>query len=260
MAGPASVPILTYHSLDDSGSVISVAPGVFRRHMDLLRERGFQGIALGDLLDGWEGRTALPSRPVVLTFDDGFLNVAEHAAPVLDGLGFRATIFVVAGYCGATNDWPTQSPRVPRLPLCSWSDLVRLSDGSFEIGLHGFNHTPLDGAAPEVERSEIVAAKRLVEERLGRAVRAFAYPYGVASPAARELVRQHYRGACSTRLAVAHRDDERHWLGRIDAYYLRRPWLFRLLATPLGDIYLGLRACGRAVRAALLGGDVRSRG
>ena len=66
------MPILTYHSLDDSRAVTSVAPRDFTEHMGSLARRGFTGISLSDLLDGWAGKAPLPLRPVVLTFDDGW--------------------------------------------------------------------------------------------------------------------------------------------------------------------------------------------
>src|SRR6266480_6947225 len=110
-------PILTYHSLDDSGSVTSVPPRFFREHMNSLAQRGFAGISLSELIDAWDGVGNLPPRPVVLTFDDGFANLLEHAAPLLSELRFRATIFVVSGRCGQTNDWPNQAADIPRLPL-----------------------------------------------------------------------------------------------------------------------------------------------
>ncbi len=109
MSASKAVPILTYHSLDNSGAVTSVAPREFRGHMQILAQRGFNGISLADLLDCWAGRGTLPQHPVVITFDDGFANVLEHAAPSLADLGFGATIFVVTGRCGQTNDWPNQA-------------------------------------------------------------------------------------------------------------------------------------------------------
>src|SRR5262245_57925953 len=117
-----SVPVLTYHSLDESNSVISLAPKIFRRQMEALSDWGFQAIRLGDLLDAWEGERPLPRQPVVLTFDDGFRNLRDCAVPVLEKLNFRATVFAVAGHCGGNNDWPSQIAGVPRLPLLSWSE------------------------------------------------------------------------------------------------------------------------------------------
>src|SRR5436190_13149483 len=67
---PSRVPVLTYHSLDESGSVISIAPSVFRDQMQALAARGFTGVTVGQLVDAWNGAATLPERPVVLTFDD----------------------------------------------------------------------------------------------------------------------------------------------------------------------------------------------
>lgn len=246
-----SVPILTYHSLDDSGSVISVSPDAFRRHMGSLHARGYRAIALGDLLDAWDGGGPEPTRTVVVTFDDAFKSVLDHAAPVLAGFGFRATVFAVAGHVGGSNDWPSQPAGVPRWPLCSWDELRGLAAGAFEIGAHGMAHEPLDRAPADVERREIDDAHHALEDGLGRAVRSFAFPYGVASASARDRVRARYRAACSVELREASASDDRHWLPRLDAYYLRGPRLFRALGTPAGSAYLKLRALGRAVRGRL---------
>ena len=244
------VPILTYHSLDDSGSVISMPPQKFREQMLALAAHRFTGIRFDELAEAWKGRGTLPERPVVLTFDDAFSNVLEHAAPVLSGLGFRATIFAVAGQCGRFNDWPQESG-IPRLPLLSFADLAQLVDRGFEIGGHSLTHAPLSELTPESARREIVESQQILEDRIGTAVATFAYPFGLVTPAAVEIVRQHYRAACSTRLATARRCDDRHLLPRIEMYYWREGVLFQLFGTSLGTGYLRLRAFGRCIRQAL---------
>lgn len=247
-----AIPILTYHSLDESGSVTSVRPRFFREHMRLLAQRGFAGISLSQLLDGWDDIAPLPERPVVLTFDDGFANLLEHAAPVLSELGFRATIFVVSGRCGQTNDWPNQAPDIPRLPLLSWSELARLAAAGFEVGAHSVTHRPLTKIpAAEAER-EIVESKSMIENHLGQAVQAFAYPFGLFSRANYEVVREHFRGACSVELGKARRGDDRRQLPRLDAYYIRRPALFQFFETTPGRIYIHVRGIGRNVRDTVL--------
>jgi len=242
------VPILTYHSLDDSGAVTSVAPRDFREHMHILAQRGFTGISLSTLLDSWDGRGTLPPRPVVITFDDGFANVLEHAAPLLSELGFRATIFVVSGRCGQTNDWPNQSPNIPRLPLLSWSELAQVASAGFEIGAHSVTHRPLTEIPQlEVER-EMVESKTSIEDRLGHAVQTFAYPFGLFNRSICNVAREQFRGACSTKLERAKPTSDRHCLPRLDVYYLRRPMFFRTFETPAGHAYLALRVVGRKLR------------
>ncbi len=243
-----AVPILTYHSLDDSGTVTSVAPRDFRQHMQILADRGFSGITLSALLDCWDRRGPLPPRPVVITFDDGFANVFEHAAPLMSDLGFRATIFVVSGRCGQTNDWPNQASRASRLPLLSWSELAQMAAAGFEIGAHGVTHRPLTEIPQSEAAREIVESKAAIEDRLGQPVQTFAYPFGLFNRSICNVAREQFRGACTTKLERAKPTHDRHCLPRLDLYYLRRPILFRIFETPAGHAYLALRGVGRKLR------------
>ena len=118
--------------LDKSGSVISTNTQMFECQMAIL-------------LRAWNGKAALPVRPIVLTFDDALANFFDSAAPVLNDLGFTATIFAVAGYAGRTNEWPGHPAQIPRMPLLSWHDMRELTKQGFEIGCHTMTHIPLSG-------------------------------------------------------------------------------------------------------------------
>jgi len=246
----AAVPILTYHSIDESDSVISVSPAAFRAHMQSLRDHGFSVMALGRLLDAWDGRAEMPPRPVVLTFDDAYVNFATSARPVLESHGFRATVFAVAGRCGGWNDWPGQLAGLPHLPLLAAADLRDAGAAGFEIGSHGLTHAALDALSPADAEREILDSRRRLEDAVGRPVELLAYPYGRASAPVRAAASAHYRAACGVAMARARASEDRHALPRIDAYYLRRPGWFRTLGTPLGSAYLALRAAGRRLRSA----------
>src|SRR5512138_3597748 len=111
MTGGESI-ILTYHSLDDSGSVISIAPRLFREQMKSLQTSGLPVVSLEQV------RTAPGS--VALTFDDGYRNFLDCALPVLAEAGFPATVFAVTGFCGLVPGWSGQRASVPALPLMSW--------------------------------------------------------------------------------------------------------------------------------------------
>jgi peptidoglycan/xylan/chitin deacetylase (PgdA/CDA1 family) len=245
------VPILSYHSLDESGSVVSVSPRRFRRQVRSLRRRGYQGISLGHLLDGWDGLRELPARPVVLTFDDGFRNVLQHAAPALREAGFSATLFAVAGRCGQDNDWPGQPSDIPRLPLLSTGELRQLSEEGFEVGSHGMTHTPLTGLPRDRQRRELIDSRHLLEDALGREVRLFAYPCGRHDDGSRALVGQEYRAACATALGLARSSADRRALPRVETFYYRSMPLFHAFPGPVGLAWLRVRALGRMCRAAL---------
>ena len=246
--------ILTYHSLDESRSVISTSPAIFRRQIEALHARGFSGISLGALLRGWHQGEALPERPVVVTFDDGFGNVLDQAAPVLREHDFGATLFAVAAYCGKTNDWPGQSSKVPRLPLLSSSGLKEWCDAGFELGSHTSTHPNLARCSDELAEREIADSRKMLEDQIGHPVSTFAYPYGTISRTARKIVAKTYAGACGVEHRKARRRDDPHQLPRIDTFYVRNPWLSDMLGGGLVDMYLGARGAGRAIRGMLIGG------
>ncbi|MDQ3187372.1 MAG: polysaccharide deacetylase family protein [Pseudomonadota bacterium] len=245
------VPILTYHSIDSSGSVLSVRPADFRAHLASLAANGFSAIRFDQLVDAFEGRAALPPKPVVLTFDDAFANFHEHAAPALRAAGFPATVFVVAGLVGKSSNWPGQGTSIPRLPLLDWPALRELAAAGIEIGSHTFTHPHLDRMAADRLEHELAGSRRALEDGAGVPVTTLAYPFGSHDAGSVAVARSHYRAGCTTRMAGARATDDRLLLPRLDVYYLRDPRRFKRLGTPLGSAYLAARTLGRAARALL---------
>ncbi len=230
--------ILTYHSLDDSGSVISVRPELFARQMEALAA-SVRVVGLADLCS-----TEGPA--VALTFDDGFQNFAEVAAPVLVRYGFPATVFLVTNYCDGCNDWAGQWSSVPRLPLMSWSTISELSRAGVEFGAHTATHPDLARLDETAAREEILSSKRRVEDATGKAVVSFAYPYGSMPEAARRIVAENFTAGCSTRLGWVTESSRPEALERLDVYYLSRLYLFRHLFDSPTRWYLAVRAVLRA--------------
>jgi peptidoglycan/xylan/chitin deacetylase (PgdA/CDA1 family) len=237
---PPRAAILTYHSLDDSGSAISVTPGHFRAQMEALAGSGLQVVPLTELAH-------YPSA-VAITFDDGFANFVEYAAPVLEGLGLPATVFVVSGYCGKRNNWPTQPSGFPELPLMSWSTLRDLPPG-ISLGAHTVTHPDLRELGGQQVADEIRNSRVDIEQNTGRAVATFAYPYGAVDDRAAAVVRREFSIGCGTRLDFVQAGSDSAVLPRLDAYYLRSPqWTAELFTFPV-RMYVGFRRCLRTARA-----------
>ena len=115
--------ILTYHSIDNSGSPVSVTPAAFRQHIEWLASGSTRVLSLGDIVHGSQSDDA-----VALTFDDGFENFSTEAWPLLRAHRFPATLFVVTGQVGRTNAWQgREEPGIPTLPLLGWAALERLA-------------------------------------------------------------------------------------------------------------------------------------
>ena len=107
MAASASLPVLTFHALDDRRSVISILPQVFRRGMARLHESGYRTLSLLAAVDCLRRGVSFPDRALVITFDDGYQTVYDEAFPVLQRYGMPATVFLTVGEKGATKSGST---------------------------------------------------------------------------------------------------------------------------------------------------------
>ncbi|NNE42697.1 MAG: polysaccharide deacetylase family protein, partial [Gemmatimonadetes bacterium] len=130
--------ILTYHSLDTSGSPISIPPDAFRRHVTWLAGSGVPVKTVADLM-------AAPEEPgIAITFDDAFTNFRDEAWPVLREHGMAVTVFVPTDHAGKTNRWPDEVVSgVPELPLLDLETLASLAEQGVTLGSHTMSHRDL---------------------------------------------------------------------------------------------------------------------
>lgn len=209
--------ILTYHSLDPSGSAISVSPADFRRQVSWLASGRVRVVPLPDLL-----RLPPTVNAIALTFDDGFVNFAEVAAPLLRDYSLPATLFVVAGHVGGSNAWGGRSdPRVPTLPLLSWDELGRLADQGVRLGGHTRTHPHLTRIAGNALLDELGGATETIRAETGRRPEEFAYPFGDVNPEVAAAAGQVYTIGCTTELRWVRPEEDPLQLPRLDMYYLR---------------------------------------
>jgi peptidoglycan/xylan/chitin deacetylase (PgdA/CDA1 family) len=243
--------VLTYHAVEDGEGPLFVDPATFAEHLDCIVASGARALTVSELADALRERP-LTQPTVAVTFDDGIASVARVAAPLLSERGIPATIFCVAGHLGGLSDWPSALPGSPRFELADASELAALAADGFEIGCHGMTHAPLPVATEADAEREVVEAKRLLERRIGVAVRAIAYPYGVApSEAARRRVSGAFDTAWMTTLGYVTPSANRYELPRVDAHYVRRPRLLRSALRGALSPYLGARRFGAGIRRGL---------
>ena len=238
--------ILTYHSIDDSGSFVSVSAETFRSQMRSLFERGIQTTFPADLLSN-QGLD--PKHPAAaLTFDDGFDNFYTEAFPILSEFNMRATVFLVPGRCGKAGDWARQPEDHRSRELMSWSRIAELHAAGVELGAHTMTHPMLTSLPPDQAQAEILDSKREIEDRLGSPVRSFAYPYGDESASLRQIVRRNFDVGCSTRMGYLKPGALPESVERLDVYYLRNLFWFGRLFRGFTNAYLGMRGLLRSVK------------
>lgn len=191
---------------------LTVAPRVFAAEMQWLKGAGFHAVSLRQLYAALERGASLPSKPVAITFDDGYRDVLWNAAPVLHRLRMPATDFVISGRVGDGDP-----------SYLTWPELVRLERLGFAVGSHTVHHLELTLLPPAQARYEIDASRRELEKRLHQPVWWFAYPSGRVDALVAALVRAAgYRLAFTTRPGdvqqsqtplLLHRDAVYSWTG-----------------------------------------------
>ncbi len=175
-----SVPILMYHSVNPQVSKdnrLRVSPQTFERQMSFLKNNNYTVLSLGKLGDLIRDKIKIPSKAVVLTFDDGYEDNYTYVFPIIKKYGFPINIFVVTDQVGAEN-------------MLSWDEIKTMQgSGLVVFGSHTLKGDALTKVTSEEElKMQIFDSKKILEEKLGRKVHTFSYPIGAFNDKIKELV------------------------------------------------------------------------
>ncbi|MFQ5678561.1 MAG: polysaccharide deacetylase family protein [Gemmatimonadota bacterium] len=240
--------VVTFHSIDDSGSPISVRLEEFDRHVAWLasgrvRPRSVSGILTAE--DDAEDAVAV-------TFDDGYENFRTHAWPRLREAGIPVTLAVVSGYAGRRNDWEAPGTRaVPRIPLLDWDTLASLVEDGVEIAAHGRTHRPLPSLEDAELEEELARSAEEIQARTGARPSGFVYPYGWVDARCPEAASRHYEWACTTEARVLRAREHRFLIPRLDAVHYRRPGRLEAWGSPAFRTHLALRRLARSAGSSV---------
>ncbi len=212
------VPVLLYHCIAERSDPRfvewTVSPDAFAAQMGLIAAAGCEALTVSAYADRLARRSPLPSRAVVITFDDGFADFHDLAWPVLRAHGLTATVYVTTGFVGATSRWLAPAGEGDR-PMMSWDHVAAVAAGGVECGAHGVRHLALDTASRRVARAEIEGSRDALREVVGP-VRSFAYPHGYHHRGARRLVRAAgFTCACAVGDGLAHGAADRFAIPRV---------------------------------------------
>jgi peptidoglycan/xylan/chitin deacetylase (PgdA/CDA1 family) len=170
--------ILCYHSVHDDKPYASISPAEFERHLSWLRDH----CEVVPFSEASAGPARGRSR-VAITFDDGYADNAEIAAPLLLRYGLPATFFLTAGLIERdpavlAHFAADRRARVEDIETLSWPQIRAMHGQGFSIGAHSYSHQNLAALTPAKCLRELTRSKELIEQRLGATVSAMAYPYG----------------------------------------------------------------------------------
>jgi peptidoglycan/xylan/chitin deacetylase (PgdA/CDA1 family) len=232
----STLPILAYHNVatapkDAPFKLLYVSPDRFERQLWTLRRLGLRGVSTGEGVARLNNGTSRGC--VAFTFDDGYADTLNAAAPLLKQYGFTGTCYVVSGAVGTYNDWDAEFLQEKK-PLMSREQLDRWLAAGMEVGSHSLSHQRLHKIPRDTARYEIAESRAALRNMLGVAIEHFAYPFGQFSADIVEMVRQAgYSSAMTVLPGAARSTDDRFRLPRILVNGERGLWKFLLqVATP----------------------------
>jgi len=219
-----------YHSIKrvDRNEVmrsLHVSPLSFKIQMYLLKILGYRGCSVSEAVELLN--TDRNEKVVALTFDDGYKNFFSTALPILETLGFSATVYVVTDLIGATNLWDRDTG-ISANDLMTLEEIKSCKSKGIEIGCHSATHAKLDQKSTDLER-EIGRAKKDLELALNTRIDTFCYPYGLYDKrVAAEVEISGFSSATTMHRGRATTDDSLFELPRIPINWHTMPHLFLL--------------------------------
>jgi len=167
-----TVPILLYHriGISPTNNQYYLAPEKFEQQMKLLHDWEYTVIPVEQLVTAIKEGAELPPRPILITFDDGDISVYTTAFPIMKKYGLTGVVYIVGNYMG--TDGYMSAGQIKELVAAGW-----------EVGSHSRSHRDLTRLAPELQRMEIVEARKVLQEATGDEVLSFAYPFGLMNSA-----------------------------------------------------------------------------
>ena len=218
------VPVLMYHRIGTAHNPweakYCVSPQRFDAHMQALASAGMRAVALTDFFAWLDGKGDLPGGAFLLTFDDGFLGLHEHAMSILANLGYAATVFLVSALTGQRDVWCRASnPSGATYPLLDRQHILEMSRHGFVFQSHTRRHADLPTLDDGRLADELGGSKAELEDLLGKPVDSLAYPFGRYDERVLAATRAAgYRAAFSVQPGFNRRDIDCFRIRRLDIF------------------------------------------
>jgi peptidoglycan/xylan/chitin deacetylase (PgdA/CDA1 family) len=216
--------VLMYHRVGAARNAwegrYAISPQRFEAHMFALARQGFRAVSVEVLSDWLDGGSALPAGAFVLTFDDGFRGVREHALPILEQLRWPFTVFLVSNQIDGEDVWTRASnPDGMTYPLLSADEVLDMQHRGVSFHSHTCSHASLPSLDDERLRLELVESRAALQQLLGHQVAYLAYPFGHLDERVTTAARgAGYRIAFSTQPGFNRRDVDQFRIRRIDVF------------------------------------------
>lgn len=181
-----NLPIILYHNITYNytrdNHKMHVDPARLEEQLRAIKDAGYNTIFLEDYVNYLEGKAVLPEKPLVITFDDGYMSNYEYAFPLLKKYGMKATIFVITSRMGT---------RETQYPHFTWEQAREMENsGVIRIESHTNTHPDMSAISPQEQEEEIRRSKYLLDTNLHKDCKMLAFPYGRYTEGAIELAKK----------------------------------------------------------------------
>ncbi|HMN75634.1 MAG TPA: polysaccharide deacetylase family protein [Burkholderiaceae bacterium] len=255
----ARVPVLMYHRVGEARNKwearYAISPKAFAAHMQALQRKGFRAFPIDALVAWLEGGSALPAGAFLITFDDGFRGVRDHALPVLEQLGWPFTVFLVSDLIGQDDAWTrAQNPAGVTYPLLDADEILDMQRRGVSFHSHTRSHASLPALDDAALADQLAGSRAQLSQLLGHDVPYLAYPFGHLDERVEAATHAAgYRAAFSTQSGFNRRDVNPLRIRRIDVYGTDTP------AMLLRKTHLGSNDGSLAHAAAYYAGRLKTR-
>lgn len=181
--------VIAYHSVSaNSRDPYEVNIDEFSAQLKFLAENNYRVISLRRALESLkDGR--IGEKNIVITFDDGFKSLHQHAFPLLRDLGFPATVFLPVKYVGGIDVFSYSEPR-PTMPILGWREIEKSCELGIEYGSHSMTHPNLFEKNSRQLEYELGESRTILARKLGLSFFPFSYPFGLFDQTIKERVKQ----------------------------------------------------------------------
>lgn len=203
------IPVLMYHHLAENiNNNTVISPNNFENQISALKAEGYHAISAQELYDYFNNQIELPEKPILITFDDGYLSNYEKAYPILKKYDMHAEIFVIASRIVHTkNVYPKEIAKMNWDQLNEMQDYITIQSHTWDshyklTSKNGRVYGAINGPSyingqlesqqqfEERVRHDLLYSRQIIKEKLGYEPIAISYPYGNQSPATIQIVKE----------------------------------------------------------------------
>ncbi len=186
-----NIPILSYHSISDEQSSISISTNIFEKQIIFLKKLSYETVNFDEIDPNKKNQ-------IILTFDDGYKDILINALPILKKYNFKATCFFVTNLIGKNNNWDNKKENYKIKELMNPDDIKKWYENGMSVQSHSHNHLDLTKLSNMEIINELEYSKKYLKEKFNIESDVFCYPFGKVNRNVYEITKKIYKNAVTT--------------------------------------------------------------